>query len=142
METKIIETKAREENIVKYFNTLKKLYEILQLTKDISMLKFSEQNNITKNLSTVLQKGGVIKCTGIGRAAKWEWTSIEPTRQMAIKVLKELSKLNPPRKNRGGKRDGSGRKSKIIENRYLDSYTIKIFFGIIKINIKLNYKST
>jgi len=136
----IEKTNATDENIVKYFNTLNKLYEVLQLTDRISMNKFSEQNNVTKNLSTVLQKGGVINCLAKGRGSRWEWTSIAPTREMSVKVLKELSKLNPERPGvRGGKREGAGRKSKSFENRYLDSYTIKLFFGLIKINIKLNY---
>ena len=135
-------TQATQENILKYYNALKKLYNVLQLTGKISMLKFSEQNNVTKSLSTILQKGGLIKLTGKGRASNWEWTTIDPTREMAIKVLKELATINPPResKKRGGKRDGAGRKTKAIENRILDSYTIILFFGLIKINIKLNYK--
>ena len=135
-------TKATQENIVKYFNTLKKLNETLNLTGRISMLKFSEQNNVSKNLSTVLQKGGIIKLTGRAKTSNWEWTTIPPTREMAIKVLQQMGLLNPPRKEnkRGGKREGSGRKTKKIENMKLDSYTVRMFFGLIKINIKLNYK--
>lgn len=141
-----VQTQATPDNILKYYNALKKLHNVLQLTDKISMLKFSEQNKISKSLSTVLQRGGVIKLNGKGRATSWEWSSIEPTREMAIRVLKELAIINPPRetsckiKNRGGKREGAGRKAKSVENRYLESYTIRMFFGLVKINIKLNYK--
>ena len=141
-----METRATEENIVKYFNTLKNLHLILQNTRKISMLDFSINNNVTKNLSTVLQKGGIIQLSKVGRSPEWKWTSIPPTREMAIKVLQELTKLNPPRnkpepkKQRGGKRDGAGRKTKSIENRYLDNITFKLFW--ITIKIQLNYKSS
>lgn len=135
-------TRATEQNIIKYYECLKKLHEVLSLTDKISMLKFSEQNNLTKSLSTVLQKGGIIKCNGKGRATSWEWTSIPPTRAMAVEVLKRLASVNPPRKETkaGGKREGASRKAKEIENRFLDSYSVRLLFGLIKINIKLNYK--
>ena len=134
-------TQATQENILKYYNTLKELHKILNLTNRISMMKFSEQQNVSKSLSTVLSKGGVIECYQKGAGSKWRWTTIEPTREMAIKTLKELALENPPRKNkRGGKRDGAGRKTKSVENRYLDSCTLKLLFGLIKINISMNYK--
>lgn len=135
-------TNATEQNIIKYYECLKKLYDVLSLTDKISMLKFSQQNNLTKSLSTVLQNGGIIKCNGKGRTTSWEWTSIPPTRAMAIEVLKRLASINPPRKETkgGGKRESAGRKSKEVENRYLDSYSVRLIFGLIKINIKLNYK--
>jgi len=134
-----MKTKAREENIVKYFNVLNQLYFTLKLTNKISMLKFSEQNNVTKNLSTVLKKGGIITNKGTGRSTEWYWNSIEPTREMAIKVLQETTKLNPPRKNHGGKRKGSGRKTREEEVKKLKvSYTVKIYlWGLIK--IRTNY---
>lgn len=138
-----MKTRATEENIVKYYNVLNDLHLILQNTSRISMLDFSVKNKITKNLSNVLQKGGVIKKIKAGRYPEWEWVSIKPTREMAIKVLQELAKFNPDRKeksNHGGKREGAGRKSKEIENRYLDSITFKIFW--VKINVKLNYKTS
>tara|TARA_R110000851_G_C12661210_1_gene521451 strand:+ start:74 stop:487 length:414 start_codon:yes stop_codon:yes gene_type:complete len=135
-----MKTSATEESIVKYYKVLKNLHLILTNTSRISMLEFSTRNNVTKNLSTVLQKGGIIELSKSGRSPEWKWTSIEPTREMAIKVHIELSKLNPPRKeSRGGKREGAGRKTKELENRYLDSITFKIFWTTIKIN--LNYKT-
>ena len=134
-------TQALEENIVKYFEALKKLHIILSATNRISMMKFSEDNKLSKSLSTVLSKGGVIVCMKKGKFSEWKWNTILPSRQMAVKVLQELSSVNPERKTRGGKRDGSGRKTKSEENKFLESYTVKLLFGLIKINIKLNYKN-
>ena len=136
-----MKTQATKENIDKYYDILKTLYNTLQLSNSISMMKFSEQHNITKNLSTVLRAGGVIKLEGKARSAKWYWNTIQPTREMAIETLKRLADYNQPRKKetRGGKREGSGRKTKEIENRYLDNITFKLFW--ITIKVKLNYKT-
>ena len=127
-----MKTRATEENIVKYVNTLQKLKTILDNTNNLSMLKFSENNNVTKNLSTVLQKGGVIKLVSRGRFPKWEWTTIEPNRHMAIKVLQELSKLNPLRER-------SVKKVKKINKQELNYYEVKTFFGLITFRIKPNF---
>jgi len=144
--TNNMETRATEENILKYFNVLKKLHFLLSNTNRISMFDFSVKNNVTKNLSTVLQKGGIIKMTKKGRYPEWEWNTIEPNREMAIKTLKELALLNPVRhplsnttSNRGGARAGSGRKPKSIENRYLKSKTKSFLFGILKIKTTYEY---
>ena len=136
METK---TNASEETIKKYFETLNLLHSILLNTKNVSMLRFSENNNISKNLSTVLSKGGIIKNIKKGKYVEWEWTSIKPTREMAIKTIKLLTEENPERKPRGGSRIGSGRKTKKVENTYLKGYTTKYFFGLIKVYTEFNY---
>ena len=136
-----METQATNENILKYYAILKDLHKLLGYTKRISMLSFSAKNKVSKNLSTVLSQGKIIKCITKGRGSEWEWISIEPTREMAIKVLQELGKLNPERKTtQGGKREGAVRKTKEHENKVLDSFSIRLLFGLIKINVKLNYK--
>lgn len=133
-----MKTNAREENIIKYYNVLKQLYYTLKLTNKISMLKFSEQNNVTKNLSTILKSGGIISNKGTGKATEWHWVSIEPTREMAIKVLQEAGKFNKPR---GGKREGSGRKTKKEElKKYKISYTkTSYLWGLLNIKTKYFY---
>lgn len=104
-----METNATEENITKYLSALQDLKIILRATNRISLNKFSIDNNISKNSSIVLSKGGIIKCTKKGKGSTWEWTStVEPNRQMAIRLLKGLGKQNP---KRGGKREGAGRLS-------------------------------
>lgn len=128
-------TQALEENIVKYFEALKNLHTILSATSRLSMMKFSEDNNLSKNLSTVLSKGGVIVCTRKGRVSEWKWNTIPPTRHMAIKVLKEFASLNPERKP-------YKKRVSVVNSRILESYTVKLLFGLIKINIKLNYKNS
>lgn len=135
-----MKTNSQEETIIKYHSILKDLYMILQHTSRISMMDFSTKYNASKNLSNVLQKGGIIKMVKQGRYPEWKWNTIPPNKDMAIETLKRLSIINNIPK-RGGKREGSGRKPKSIENRYLDSFTVPLFFGLTKINIKLNYKS-
>ena len=95
-----MKTRTKDESIEKYLSVLQELKIILDNTNHLSMLKFSEKNGVTKNLSTVLQKGGVIKLISRGRHPKWEWITIQPNRHMAIKVLQELSKLNPIREKK------------------------------------------
>jgi len=114
----------REENIVKYLECLKKLKIILNATNRISMLKFSEDNRISKNISTVLSNGKIIRCLKKGKHSEWEWVGIEPNRNMAIRLIEGLGRINPPRKKqekptikkRGGYRAGSGRKTKYAED--------------------------
>ena len=139
-ELQVESTQALDKNIVKYHDALEKLHIILSATNRISMMKFSEDNKLSKSLSTILSRGGVIVCVKKGKFSEWKWNTIPPSRQMAVKVLKELSSVNPERKIRGGKREGSGRKTKSEENKFLESYTVKLLFGLIKINVKLNYK--
>jgi len=138
-----MENHQKDETILKYFELLKRLNEILKYTNKISMFEFSKKNNVSKSLSTALQKGGVIKNSG-GRAGSrnWVWNTIPPTREMAIRTIEDMSKLNPPRKKEmGGKREGSGRKTKIEEAATLKVklYTIPLFWGLFNINIKPIY---
>ena len=92
-----MKTQATEENILKYLEALKRLHIILGATNRLSMFKFSVTNNLSKNISTVLKEGGVIKCLKKGKGSEWEWTSIPPNREMAIRLLKGLANYNPPR---------------------------------------------
>jgi len=121
-----LETRATEENISKYFDVLKKLHLILSYTNKISMSDFSVKNHVSKNLSTVLQLGGVIKIIKSGRYPEWEWNTIYPTREMAIKTLKEFSKLNPERKTYYNTNKKTNR---------VKYYEIKLIWGLIKLKI-------
>tara|TARA_R110000803_G_scaffold61223_1_gene120971 strand:- start:6982 stop:7413 length:432 start_codon:yes stop_codon:yes gene_type:complete len=132
-------TRTKEETVIQYFKVLKDLHFLLSNTKRISMNDFCGKNNVSKRIPIVLQKGGVIRMLKKGRSAEWEWISIEPTREMAIKLLNTLASKPDGRKNNGGHTTNGGRKPNAIENRYLDSYTIKLL-GVFKMTIKLNYK--
>lgn len=134
-------TMATESNILKYYDALKSLHFLLQNTNRISMFDFSVKNKVTKNLSTVLQDGKIIKLVKRGRYSEWEWVSIEPTREMAIRVLKELAKFNPERKKTVKKvvTNTTTTNVKRPKQMILDSKTIKI--GFIKIRINYNYKN-
>jgi len=136
-----MENNQKDETILKYFELLKRLHEILKYTNKISMLEFCQKNNVSKSLSTALQKGGIIKNEG-GKAARrnWVWNTIPPTREMAIRTIEELSKLNPPRK-KGGKIESPGRKTKTKEvpNLRVKLYTISLFWGLFNIKIKPIY---
>lgn len=139
-----MKTRATEENVLKYYNALKDLNVILKSTKVLSMLRFSEQRNLTKNLSTVLQKGKVIKLIKKGKYSEWEWTTIEPTREMAIKVLQELALLNPPRKKKEPVikpiKNKVGRPRKTPSVKTISHYSVKLFFGVINIKVRPIYK--
>lgn len=88
------------ETIDKYFDCLVELRNILSYTSRISLEKFCEKNQLSKSFSAVLSKGGIIKCNVKGKYSEWEWTSIEPTKQMALKTIQMLSEYyNPTRKS-------------------------------------------
>jgi hypothetical protein len=118
-----METNATEANIVKYLSTLKDLHLILKNTSRLSMLKFSETHKVSKNLSTVLQDGGVIKSIKKGKGSEWEWISIEPNRYMAVKVLQELGKRNPERLAKKKELNTLKRPAKKRELNTLERYT-------------------
>ena len=136
---------------LKYLEALKELQNILKYTDRISLTKFAKDNSLNTNFATVLIKGGIIECNGVrGRGTKYKWTTIDPNIRMAETVLSKLSNMHvsepkkedeEPKKKRGGKRVGAGRKSKVEENKYIHSYTTSFLFGLIKINTKVNYKS-
>lgn len=145
-----MKTRATEENILKYLQVLKNLKLILDNTSNLSMLNFSKQNKVTKNLSTVLQKGKIIKLIKKGRYSEWKWISIAPNKQMAIKTLQELSKLNPPRKKKPAKVIGNANKNNSIKvndikpsltkEKIIDHYELKLLFGLISFKIKPHFK--
>jgi hypothetical protein len=137
MET--METRATEGNILKYLGVLKSLKLILDNTSKLSMMSFSENNNVSKNLSTVMQRGGVIKMTKQGRYPEWKWISIEPNRHMAIKVLKEFTKLNPPRERKENKQKTLFDKQEQIKQQIVKYYEIKFFFGLITFKIRPHF---
>lgn len=130
------------ETIEKYFNCLVELKKILSYTSRISLDDFCKRNNLSKSMPQVLSKGGIIKCKSKGRYSEWEWTTIEPTKQMALKTIQMLGDYNPPRKNKpiidgrknnGGKRLNAGRKPKISETKESENNkTIKfvLFWGL------------
>ena len=126
-------TKATEENILKYFKILKELKLILDNTPYLSMFGFCTRHKVSKSLSTALTRGGVVKCIKKGKHSQWKWLSIEPTREMAIKTLKELSRLNPPRKPVVKK------PVSVFDNQFkkpIKYYKISMFFGLINLKIE------
>jgi len=134
-----METRATEQNILKYLQVLRDLKLILDNTSRLSMFEFSKKYQVTKNLSTVLQKGGIIKLINKGRYTQWEWTSIEPNRNMAIKTLQELAKFNKPRKKQIKKIKGISVEPKKLKEKVIDYYEIKMFFGLITFKIKPHF---
>ena len=140
-----------QTSIDKYYNALIELRNILSYTNRISLNDFCGKKQLSKNLPRVLQKGGIIKCNLKGKYSEWEWTTIEPTKQMAFKSIQMLGELNPPRKiqtiktkidnrksNHGGYRENSGRKIKEkTEIQTNKNINIKLFFGLISFNINI-----
>jgi len=129
---------------LKYLNALRDLQQVLKYTNKISLTKFMNDNSLNKNFSTIIVKGGLIKTNGsIGAGIKYEWNTIDANINMAKEVHIKVNQISNDgvKKTRGGKREGSGRKTKLIENRFLESYTTYFFFGLIKIKTELNYKN-
>jgi hypothetical protein len=108
-------TRVTNETIEKYFNCLVDLKNILSYTDRISMDNFCAKNNLSKSLPQILKKGGIIKCNAKGRYSQWEWTSIEPTRQMALKCVQMLGEYNPPRKKNTVKISYAAKKFNVTE---------------------------
>lgn len=91
--------RVKEVSIEKYYNALMDLNRILTATDRMSMDAFCATKSISKNLPKVLQKAGIVKCKRKGKYSLWEWTSIEPTKHMAVKCIQRLGDYNPPRKD-------------------------------------------
>jgi hypothetical protein len=130
------------ETIEKYYDCLVELKNLLSYTSRISLDDFCKRKNLSKSVPQVLSKGGIIKCITKGRYSEWQWTSIDPTKQMALKTIQMLGEYNPPRKKqpikkhvetRGGARPNSGRKTKqqevqnILENKKIK---VVLFWGL------------
>lgn len=74
---------------------LKDLHLILQHTDKINMAEFCKKNKINKAFGWQAQKWGLIKQTGTkGRGSRWKWTTITPTREMAMEVYDRLLDLS------------------------------------------------
>jgi len=145
-------SRVNSESVDKYFTALVDLKNVLKYTTRVSLNGFCEENQLSKNLPSVLQKGGIIKCNTKGKYSEWEWTTIEPTKQMALKTIQLLGEANPPRKakkitpiiiekskNYGGARVGSGRKTiiKEIELTTKKSIDVRLFFGLFSFTINI-----
>jgi len=128
-----------EESILKYLQLLKDLKLILDNTSRLSINDFCKKQNVTTNLGVVLRKGGIIKLIQKGRYTQWEWISIEPNRNMAIKTLQELTKLHRPKKKQIKKIKGISVEPKKQKEKVIDYYEIKMFFGLITFKIKPHF---
>ena len=127
----------------KYLNALNDLHNVLKYTDSISLRKFMTDNGLSKNFAIVIKNGGLISTNGLkSKGARYKWETIKPNIKMAREVVERCNKFGNEgmNKTRGGKREGSGRKTKSIENKYLESYTTSLLWGLIKIKTQLNYK--
>jgi len=143
LNNKIMETNQVTTTEKKYLDALIKLHNILEYTDKISISKFMDSNELNKNFGVVLKNGGLISSNNLkGRGVRYEWKTIKPNIKMAQEVVKRVSAVSYEgvKKSRGGAREGAGRKPKSVENRYLYSFTIPLFWGLTKINVKANYK--
>ena len=133
-----MENHQKDETILKHFEILKRLHEILKYTSKISMFEFCKKNDVSKHFSMALQKGGVIKNTG-GRAGSrnWEWNTIPPTREMAIRTIEELKRFN---ESISGRKVMEGKtKTEEATTLRVKLYTISLFWGLFNIKIKPIY---
>ena len=110
-----------KKTIDRYENALNILYYTLQSNNNISITKFILNNGLSKNTPVVLYKNGILKTNNKrGRACKYYWNTIKPTKDMAVSVIKEVNDIGYREKikrdnnedevkKRGGKRNGAGR---------------------------------
>lgn len=125
------------ENIIaKYLIALRDLRVVLRHTEKMNITDFLREHQLSSNLSTVLQEGGVIAKVGGNKAATWRWITVEPSREMAIRALDSMSLQNNnnytdklPSENEPVKRRVKKEKEKPAQV----TYVAKIFFGLIKI---------
>ena len=125
-----MENRVKEISIEKYYDALIELKKVLNYTNRISLDDFCTKNHLSKNLPRVLQKGGVIKCITKGKYSQWEWTTIEPTKQMAVKSIQMLGLMNPPRKKSKEKpilKDEEQKRNKKM--------CVSLFWGLIKFEL-------
>jgi hypothetical protein len=159
-----------QNNYLKFLKDLKLFCDFEKTISIQDLAKKHELKYYAHVSKILINKGIVKKRNPRDSYAPYLWSTIEPNIHMAKELEKRLDEFGAIQKdeyrkkvkakspktptknkelkeveiientNRGGAREGSGRKSKQIENRLLDSITIKLLFGLIKINIKLNYK--
>tara|TARA_R110000744_G_scaffold58081_2_gene121360 strand:- start:240 stop:737 length:498 start_codon:yes stop_codon:yes gene_type:complete len=135
-----MEANITQDLIEKYYEGLNEIFIVLKHTDKVAMSDLIKKKGLSQETRDVLKNGNVIKITGLGRASRWKWITIPPTKQMALKTIKEIQlatkKLNKiqrkrvenkieevkqvlPKKEeepkRGGSRPNSGRKSKVVE---------------------------
>ena len=135
-----------------YLNFLQDLKLLIEFNTSLDVGQLAKKNDLKyySHSSKVLLANGIIK--NKSRQGLFTWNTIEPTLEMARELEKRLNEIGyncatrtrvikeeDGRKNNGGKRLGSGRKTKELENRYLDNISFKLFW--ITITIKLNYKT-
>jgi hypothetical protein len=129
---------VKELSIEKYYNALVELRNVLSYTNRISLNDFCAKKQLSKNLPNVLQKGGIIKCITKGKYSQWEWTTIEPTKQMAFKSIQMLGDFNPPRKPQQKTVVIDKIKLKqenLLDNKNDKNIVIKLFFGLFSFTI-------
>lgn len=155
---------SKEENVLKYFNFLKKMKLILDNTDTIKMTSFVSKNNCSIYTPSVLRDGKIIESTRNGKATKWKWISIEPNRDMAIRTIQKITAINDEEtEKRKKKREAQRAKeikvvepitldtkkpkktervipSKKTKTKTLDYYEIKFFFGLITLKVKSIFK--
>jgi hypothetical protein len=86
------ELTSKEE---RYLTTLKELHRILEYTDRINMSNFVRSNNLNRNISVVLQNGGIISnAGGKSTSARYKWTSIPPNMAMVKKIIDECTKIS------------------------------------------------
>jgi hypothetical protein len=148
---------------VQVYDFLKEVKLLCDYGGVFSMTKLAKSHKLRQygRVGSFMVDENLITRTGVSRNAKYKWNTLDPNVHMSHefitrfeafcskiweeeKAKKEMifsvRPIEAPKKDvRGGKREGAGRKSKEVENRYLDNLSFKLFW--IKITIKLNYKT-
>lgn len=82
-----MKTKRRiqDKTIDKAFNYLEELHHVLTITDVVNLQKLSTVHKVSKNYGTLLMKNNLLIKTKNGAM---RWTTIEPTREMAIELVR------------------------------------------------------
>lgn len=71
---------------VKYLNAMNELYKTLKTNSDVSINMFLRSQNVSRNLSRVMQNMNLIRCKKVGNNAHWFWIGEKPNSKMAMQV--------------------------------------------------------
>lgn len=77
--------RIQDKTIDKAFNYLEELHHVLTITDVVNLQKLSTVHKVSKNYGTLLMKNNLLIKTKNGAM---RWTTIEPTREMAIELVK------------------------------------------------------
>jgi hypothetical protein len=95
MEKNATSRQTSQYRVEKYLKALIKMHEQIKSPRAFNMQNFMEENSLSTNLGTILQKEKMILKIGENkRTPVYKWNTIPPNIHMTIKILDEMKKYN------------------------------------------------